>query len=101
MPGKVVIVTSVDDIIDNSLDLNIYPNPISHSATLDFITEENEWVRISVVNNLGSELKTICNKRIQPGNHSIPIDLSGYPSGSYFVRFISGKKQKSVPLMKI
>ncbi len=57
--------------------LNVYPNPTDSKLSIDGISSLTE---ITIINSLGQEL---INTTIGQGD---TIDLSGYPSGIYFLR---------------
>jgi ligand-binding sensor domain-containing protein len=68
----------------------VYPNPASTFATLDLMISKPGYHKVSIVDNLGREVAVPLQGRLEAGQRSVPVDLSGVAAGSYFVR-ISGK----------
>ncbi len=74
------------------LNSKVYPNPVSHSVTI-----ENEFAisNISVTNILGN---TIMNESPKSKKHS--IDISTLPSGMYFVTITANNQTQTVKVVK-
>ena len=84
--GNPLIITKVDEYNSNtSLQTQIYPQPASDKAKLNFTLPQSSQVSIKLYNTLGIELKTIANTFFSEGLNSIPIDLSNFSDGVYFV----------------
>ena len=80
---EVKIPTGIDPLISNQ-NLKVYPNPTSDVVTLQYSKEITE---ISVLNLLG---QTMLNKKL---NATVTtIDLSSFPSATYFVKIVSEGK---------
>lgn len=92
--------SSIFDIAEEQIDILAYPNPTHDISYLEFETE-SDWIKLSLINNLGQQLKVISNKRFTEGSHKIEIDIREFPSGPYYVQLQSAKFQKSVPIVKI
>lgn len=65
--------------------LGNYPNPFNPSTVIRYRSSVFGDVRISVVNQLGQHVKTLCDGVQTPGQHSITFDAAGLPSGMYVV----------------
>ncbi len=70
----------------------IYPNPFNPLTTLSFSLKETGHVCIEIFNIKGQKIKTLENRTIEAGNHSISWngkDQVGdnVPSGIYFTKF--------------
>jgi photosystem II stability/assembly factor-like uncharacterized protein len=63
--------------------LNIYPNPISHEATISFSSGVSSPANVSIYNLLGSEVARLYGGTLDAGNHSFTWDASGAIPGSY------------------
>ncbi|OGU34439.1 MAG: hypothetical protein A2068_05830 [Ignavibacteria bacterium GWB2_35_6b] len=99
-------VTAVNDISSN-LDNNFklfqnYPNPFNPSTTIGFSLPVNDYVKLSIYDLLGREVKVLINKNLTAGNHSIIFDASGLSSGIYFYQLKAGKTNliKKLNLLK-
>lgn len=79
------ISSSVEDNSHNPLQNQIYPQPASDKAKLNFTLPQSSLVSIKLYNALGIELQTIANTFFSEGLNSIPIDLSNFSDGVYFV----------------
>jgi hypothetical protein len=77
------------------------PNPASERATLRFAVPEGlqaEEVRIGVYDLLGRQVATVADGRREAGRHEQQMDLSGMPSGTYFLRLRVGDEVQSQKL---
>jgi len=74
---------SIDDIIfNNSWVSDIYPNPASHSVTVDYaFPNDIDGVNVKIMNILGTVVK---QQKINLQNSSLTIDVSNIKSGMYF-----------------
>lgn len=75
--------------------LQNYPNPFNPSTMISFSVASASDVRLSIVNALGQEVRTLVNGNVEAGTHSITwngSDNSGnsVPSGMYMYRLQSG-----------
>ncbi len=93
--------TSVSDYDrDFSLDFETYPNPASDYSNISF-ESRNEFIRISLFNSLGSELKVLHSGRMTDGKHTIKLDTQELTAGNYYVRIASESAQKTKALIKL
>ena len=67
------------------------PNPVKSAATIDFELAHNRMVTLSVLDVLGREVLTPVNGYMESGRHSINVDCSSLPEGSYIVRLQSAQ----------
>ncbi|RMD91867.1 MAG: T9SS C-terminal target domain-containing protein [Calditrichaeota bacterium] len=84
-----------------------YPNPFNPTTTLRFDVPKGSQVSIRVYDVLGREVKTLVNRKYQPGSHAVAWDgrdRNGLPlpSGEYLVRLQAGEfvAVKKVLLLK-
>ena len=78
-----------------------YPNPFNPSVKLDFSISETQIVDISVYNLNGEYLENVMDGMQTVGHYNISWDASSYPTGVYFIRFISKEKTKTMKVMLI
>lgn len=76
-----------------------YPNPFKDWTRIVF-ESKNEWVRLSIFDQLGAEIKTLVNQRLPEGEHQIAFDGSSLPAGSYFYRLQLEGRQKTKRMVK-
>jgi hypothetical protein len=74
------------------------PNPASRQATLRFSVPAATSVRIGVYDLLGRQVATAADGRREAGRHEQQMDLSGLPSGMYFLRLRVGDEVQSQKL---
>lgn len=77
-------------VLNNKDDIQVFPNPIEKFMKFSYFSEKNKVADITILNILGQKVK-VYRKEIIKGNSTSEIDLTGIPSGNYFVKFnISG-----------
>lgn len=81
--------TSTKEEVVQDMYVNIFPNPTPDIALVDF-RSAGGTVHISVLNTIGHVVDVVMNKSIGRGSHTVPIDLSRYGAGIYFVRISEG-----------
>jgi len=82
-----------------AIALQAFPNPTNNWIKVRF-QSQREWGRLSLFDSLGSELRTLANRRLSEGIHEISIDLHGLPTGPYFIRLQLGDRVKTVRVVK-
>lgn len=90
-----IIITSLEENLEElpqtfTLSQN-YPNPFNPSTTIEFNVPLNTTrnVKLSIYNILGQEIKTLLNKPMSPGHHSITFDASELSTGVYVYKLSS------------
>lgn len=67
-----------------------YPNPFNPVSVIKYDVPKTAFVKISIFDILGREVKILVNEQKQPGYYQIQFDGSNFASGVYFYRIISG-----------
>jgi len=67
-----------------------YPNPFNPSTTIDYQLPKSGFVKISVFDVLGQEVKVLTNEFKQAGSYYVKFDAGELPSGVYFYKIQSG-----------
>jgi subtilisin family serine protease len=75
-----------NNIPDEFLILNVYPNPFNPTTTIRFSVEARHASLIQVYDITGRLVETIENDKLLPGEHAYTWDASGLSSGIYFVQ---------------
>ena len=70
------------------------PNPASRQARVRFSIPERQEVQLRLYDALGREVRAIVNAE-REGRHEETIDVSGLPSGTYFIRLKAGSKTRT------
>lgn len=73
---------STEELFTNFL--NIYPNPVEGSSTINFSLANEGNVEIRIINNAGQTVEVVSSKYRQKGNYKIEWNAFGYPKGIYF-----------------
>lgn len=67
--------------------LNCYPNPFSHSLSLEYTLKRPGRTRISVVNMAGAEIISLEQDFQKNGEYKVLLN-GGFPTGIYMVRLV-------------
>ena len=67
-----------------------YPNPFNPSTIIRFALPDEQRVAVDVYNARGRLLKTLVDKTMTAGEHSLLFDATGYSSGIYIYRLRAG-----------
>ena len=66
-----------------------YPEPFNHSTSLKFRCIRSEILYLDVLDISGKTLKTVNLGMVEPGQHTLSLDLSGFTCGRYIVNLSS------------
>ncbi|MCH8942671.1 MAG: T9SS type A sorting domain-containing protein [Bacteroidetes bacterium] len=101
------LIVSVNDehfpVIPDKLILSQnYPNPFNPSTKIVYSLPNDGYVRLSVFNLLGMELRTLVNREQKAGNYEIVFNGTGLASGIYIYVLKNNKKiiSKKMLLLK-
>ncbi|HFB99927.1 MAG TPA: DUF1501 domain-containing protein [Phaeodactylibacter sp.] len=93
--------SSAEDILqEGALDFNAYPNPFNQNITIDF-TVKSGWVKISLFDAVGHELKVLTNRKFSAGKHTMTMEGKDLASGSYYYRIQTDYDQKTKRIVKL
>lgn len=67
-----------------------YPNPFNPATTLTVTVPEAADLDVRVFNSLGQEVRSVADRRVQPGEHRIVFDATGLASGVYLLHVRAG-----------
>ena len=89
------------EVEDNELliEATVYPNPTDSWSSVKFHSKGGN-IRIELYDVMGSRIKIYSDRKFTSGQHEMKIDLSHLESGSYFIRIVEGKRQKTLKLIK-
>ena len=71
-----------------------YPNPFNPTTKIKFSIGKADFVKISIYNILGQNVKTLINEFKNPGTYEVQFDATNLPSGIYYYWFESGSFTK-------
>lgn len=61
-----------------------YPNPFNPTTQISFQLPKREYVRLSIVDINGKEIKEVINTERHAGLNSVSVNLDGHAGGMYF-----------------
>ncbi len=67
-----------------------YPNPFNPVTTINYDLPVSAYVKLTVFDVLGKEIKTLVNEKQSAGKYKVDFDGTDIPSGVYFYRLESG-----------
>ena len=78
-----------------------YPSPFNPSTNIKFRISETGIVSIKIFNVLGKEIRTLLEKNLPAGEHSVQWNGKDdtenlLPGGVYFIQMIAGSYQKTI-----
>lgn len=82
-PGGVEEYTSGKPV---NIGFTCLPNVVENDISISFVLPEPDHISLSIYNNLGQRVKSICTGRQTAGCHSQKIDLTAFAAGIYFVQ---------------
>ncbi|MBL1213009.1 MAG: T9SS type A sorting domain-containing protein [Ignavibacteriae bacterium] len=93
--------TGVTDVDDNSITAGNYvleqnyPNPFNPTTSINFTLPKNENVKLNVFNSTGELVKTLVNRNLSSGSHSLEWNAENnfgikLASGVYFYELNAG-----------
>ncbi|MCI0449880.1 MAG: T9SS type A sorting domain-containing protein [Chlorobi bacterium] len=79
-----------------------YPNPFNPSTTIVFSLPKPEFVKLTLTDINGREIKVLANKFFTAGSHAISLNAESLSSGIYFYSIAAGefKDTKKMLLVK-
>jgi hypothetical protein len=78
-----------------------YPNPFNPVTQITYEIPENGFVKISVYDILGREVKSLINKFHNRGKYSVMLDANDLSGGVYFYRITAGKYNDAKKLILV
>lgn len=89
--GTPIGITALSTEVPDNFNLGQnYPNPFNPNTSFRFQVPGYERVEIKVYNILGKEISVLVDQNLQPGTYKVSFDASGFSSGLYFCRMVSG-----------
>ena len=88
-------------LLNDPVLIQNYPNPFNPTTTIRYSVPTKSFIKISVYNLLGKEIKKIVSEVKSPGLYEISFDGSRLTSGVYIYQFESGKYHESRKMILI
>jgi hypothetical protein len=92
-------VLEVGDPASINADFNVYPQPVSNYAVVNFNGKQGNTV-ITILNSLGMELMITTLETVD-GHNTYNLNVSELASGAYFLRIQSGNAVRTLPIRVI
>ncbi|MEP7267300.1 MAG: DUF1501 domain-containing protein [Saprospiraceae bacterium] len=80
--------------------LKVYPNPFVNRTKIEY-ESNGGFVRLQIINNVGSVIKHAVNKELPKGKYNLEIDLEGQGTGVYYVRWENGINSQVKGILKV
>lgn len=78
----------------------IYPNPLAHSAVIEYELEQSSPVTLVISNQLGQRLEVLTSGTQATGTHQFEWNTSNLSKGSYYVELQAGDHKKVIQVIK-
>jgi len=79
-------VTGINDVKQNGVSVNVFPNPCIEKTTLSYSLEANSTVSVSLVSADGKHIQIMKDENKNSGNYTLSINTSQLVKGIYFCR---------------
>jgi len=76
-----------------------YPNPFNPMTSIKYQIPKSSFVKISVYNILGVEVRTLVNEEQSVGSYEVKLDANGLSSGVYFYKIQAGEFVQSKKML--
>lgn len=84
--------TGVEELNQNGYGVGeIYPNPTSGNATLEFALGNDEQVELKVLDLTGKQVKVLESGQFSKGEHKLNFDVSDLDNGMYIYQMTAGE----------
>ena len=90
---------NVNDIENNPLVLNIYPNPVNENSTASFIVGKTSDIQVSIYDTNGKIIEQIFNEKLAAGQYNFKLNTTGLESGIYFLEVVNGDLRSTKKLV--
>jgi hypothetical protein len=78
------------------MNLSAFPNPTVNSSTIRYSVDQTSQIRLVVYDSQGRMIKTLVDKKHQPGTYTIQWDSNELAKGSYIITAIKNGEAKQV-----
>lgn len=93
--------TPCTGVIENnavSMGLNVFPNPVSSTATVNYTLTKSTVVTVEVMNELGEKINVISLGNQSAGKQEYKFNLESLSAGVYFVKLSAGEASETIKL---
>ncbi len=93
--------TATSNVENITIQLQLFPNPILTTATLNFDLEKNGNVQVEIYNVAGQLLRSVFDGKKSTGNHQLEFDVSEFSQGIYFCKVKIGEERQVLKFVKM
>jgi len=93
-----LIITAVEETLEEMVKVTIYPNPASEIINIQFQSATDKEILLYLLDSKGGVVKT---EKIEIATVEKTIDLQDLPAGIYFIRMIKGKLVNVYKVVKL
>ena len=92
-------IVNTDDLETGGVEMVAFPNPCVDYCTVK-VEQDGSPVQLSLFDTRGAQLQQIAQGSSSAGLKEYQIDMRSYPPGTYYIRYASGSRQKTLKMMK-
>jgi len=81
--------TGISVLKDNTIDLKVYPNPLTEKSILEFAVIKQGHINLSIFDIQGRKISTLLDENLNIGTHKIPLATKILTNGVYFCRLVT------------
>ena len=92
----------------DDFSIQIFPNPVKDIVSISLLVSNPSTISFTLFNSIGQRIKVVTSDNLEPGRFSIPISISAFPKGIYFIEctiddLIEPRNSKAVrrPILKL
>jgi len=90
--------TGINQVVQQ-LSFELYPNPASERASIEFNVEGKQDVLLTVYNSLGEVVYSRNENGMAAGEYTFEIPISGFGAGMYMINVQAGQRSSSKKLL--
>jgi hypothetical protein len=93
-----LIITTVEENLENLVTVTVYPNPASDNVNIRFEEAIDDEVNLMLINSQGKPVKSLI---IEATTIEKQINLQDLPAGVYYLKLIKGKLSNVYRVVKL
>jgi len=80
--------------------INLYPNPVSSNATLNYNSTDKNKILIDIIDASGKTVRSFALANIEDGENNFTLNTAGLSSGIYLLRATGAQKVNTLKFIK-
>ena len=98
--GEIDTAVEPEDVFPEKVELlNIYPNPVRGSATIEFGLTESAHVTLEIYDLLGRRVEVLASRTYPPGQFRVEWNPTNQSNGVYFCKLATENGSKTIRLI--